>query len=213
MKPEEIASRSRSMKKMLLSQLILVLVVIYMGTVAFSCAKTEPPQSPTPYMPSDRYRFTPPYSARFDLESLKGFDCTETGAEYPSYKWSDALKNKYPVLKRYAELPQTEYLCILLRSNSGIATLVLTSTFDEDFDISIKATLGEWSSSNTPERIRVVPSSDVTHLKSRGQGSLNFTVETDDKTPPGLYFVTVAANIEGYRSETVLWLLVIPQDS
>lgn len=126
MKSEEIATRSHSMKRVLLSQLILVLVVLYMGTVAFSCAKTEPPQSPPPYMPSDRYRFTPPYSARFDLESLKGFDYVETGAEYPSYKWSDGLRNKYPVLKRYAELPQTKYLCTRLKILSAALSLLKT---------------------------------------------------------------------------------------
>lgn len=168
-----------------------------------------PTLSPAPSMdmPSDKYRFTPPYSAKFDLESSKGFDITKTGAEFPSYKWSDTLEKEYPILKKYAELPQTERICLLPQGNSAIATFVLTSTFDDEFDISIKVRVGEWLAyDKVPKGIHVVPSSDVIHLKPGGRTSLNLEVDKD--TPSGLYYVDVFAAIEGYRQEAVLWLLV-----
>jgi hypothetical protein len=193
-----------------MTRLIIGLMALLLVLVPVACAKTPTPApAPTPYMPSDKYRFTPPYSAKFDLGSSKGFNITETGAEYPSYKWSDALITRHPVLRKYAELPQTGQICILPQGNTGIANLVLTSTSDEEFNISIKVKVGKWLAyGEVSEGIGVAPSSGVVHLKPRERATLDLEVKVDEDTPSGLYYVDVLATIEGYRHEAVLWLLV-----
>ncbi len=203
----------------------LFLIIIMLLSLVAACAKPAPAlaptpapapaptpapgATPTPYMPSDKYKFTPPYSAEFDLESSTGLDITETGAEYPSYKWSDTLEKEYAVLKKYAELPQTEHIGVLRQGNSGAAKLVLTSTFDKEFGISVTAKAGEWLAyDKVPKGIQVAPSHDIIHLKPRERTTLDLEIKVGQDVPSGLYYVDVFAATEGYRREAVLWLLV-----
>ena len=187
----------RKLAIVLIPLLVMALIIGAAGCDGEETPTSTPTPTPTatpppymPYMPSAKYRFTPPYSAKFDLESSKGFNIVATSAEYPSWEWS-------------------EYVCILPRNNSGIANLVLTSTFDEDFDISVRVKVRELLTAlRVPEGIRVDPSSDFIHLESRESTSLDIKVEVNEDVGVGLYYVLVVATIEGYRSGAVLWLLV-----
>jgi len=192
-----------------LTLILLLLVTVSCTKGPASIPTPTPDATPAPYMPSDKYRFTPPYSVEFDLESSTGLRISETSAEYPSYTWSDTLKKEYHVLNKYAELPQTKYVSVLPQGNSATAKLVLTSTFDEEFNISVEARARQWLAySKPPEGIQVAPSHDIIHLKARHRTTLDLKIKVGQDVPSGLYYVNVLATIEGYRREAVLWLLV-----
>lgn len=184
---------------------LAMLFALLLGAV--SCAGLQR-TTPAPYMPSPEYRFSPPYSAAFDLESSRGFTVINTGAVYPSYKWFNELQETYPVLRKYKELPQTGQISLLGRDSIGVARLVLTSTSEKDHKISIEAKGGEWLGKAALEGIGVAMPVDTVHLESGKMANLDIEVEAKEDALSGTYYLDVVASIQGYRTEAVFWLLI-----
>jgi len=130
-------------------------------------APTPAPPTPHPVPPS------PKLNISADFASLKGFNVT--WIEYPE------------VLSRVLVLPP---------GGSGSVTIMLISTGDEDYTISLNVTLD--GGNRKFEGVKYALSRSTLSLKAGAEANSIFSIEVESDAPPALYVISVNAHVGGY---------------